>query len=292
MDEAQLTDTGLEYDRRWMIVKVPQGSSSNDVNKFMTQRQVPQMATLKTELLSRSSDEKDGKDLMLWYVDQNGERQECLVEKRNTDERRRVQVWNDVVDAIDEGDTVAQFVTRFFAQYTKDNATYRLVRAEQKSRSCAKKFSDQLHSDMKPNMDFADGFPYLLVSQQSVDDFNSKVKHANIECDRFRPNIVVTGKLEPYDEDWWNTIRIHGALFKNCKTCTRCTVPSINQNTGERDLKIAAALKEHRSGVMDGNDTTLFGVNLCGTVSDTKLQVGDLVRVLDRKEKRDYEPSE
>jgi len=67
---------------------------------------------------------------------------------------------------------------------------------------------------------FSDGFPYLLISQASLNDLNHRIymNHHKarvisqeeesisrpLGMDRFRPNIVVTG-LRPYEEDELST---------------------------------------------------------------------------------------
>jgi len=46
---------------------------------------------------------------------------------------------------------------------------------------------------------FADDFPYLLISEASLEALNDRMKQP-IEMNRFRPNFVVSG-TEPFAED-------------------------------------------------------------------------------------------
>ena len=46
---------------------------------------------------------------------------------------------------------------------------------------------------------FADGFPYLLISQASLDKLNSRLSEP-LPMNRFRPNIVVKG-CQAFAED-------------------------------------------------------------------------------------------
>ena len=48
---------------------------------------------------------------------------------------------------------------------------------------------------------FTDGFPFLLISEASLDDLNGRLA-APIPMNRFRPNLVVAG-AEPFAEDRW-----------------------------------------------------------------------------------------
>lgn len=54
---------------------------------------------------------------------------------------------------------------------------------------------------------FADGYPYLLASERSLQDLNECMK-TNVPMDRFRPNIVVEGASKPWDEDYWDQVAI------------------------------------------------------------------------------------
>src|SRR3989304_4821023 len=53
---------------------------------------------------------------------------------------------------------------------------------------------------------FADGYPILIISEESLQDLNSKLDSA-LPMNRFRPNIVLKD-CEPFAEDTWKRIRI------------------------------------------------------------------------------------
>src|SRR5688500_19187 len=60
LSSAVVTDRGLQYDRRWMLV--------NEDNEFMTQRSCAQMALLQVELLNeglRVSHKKKGSSIVI-----------------------------------------------------------------------------------------------------------------------------------------------------------------------------------------------------------------------------------
>jgi uncharacterized protein len=50
----------------------------------------------------------------------------------------------------------------------------------------------------------------------------------------FRPNVVVRGCL-PFEEDGWRSIRIRGIQYDLVKLCSRCTIPTVNLETGRKD---------------------------------------------------------
>lgn len=56
-----------------------------------------------------------------------------------------------------------------------------------------------------------------------------------MDINRFRPNIVVRGDpaMAPHAEESWRRITIGGShVFYGVKRCTRCSMPSTNQETG------------------------------------------------------------
>ena len=55
---------------------------------------------------------------------------------------------------------------------------------------------------MRAKVVFQDGFPFMLLSQESIDDLNEKlsvVGRSSVNCDHFRPNVLVSNSV-PYDE--------------------------------------------------------------------------------------------
>ena len=52
---------------------------------------------------------------------------------------------------------------------------------------------------------YADGYPYLLLSQPSLAGLNAVLQEAGVDLsvgeERFRPNITVTGTFKPFAED-------------------------------------------------------------------------------------------
>jgi uncharacterized protein YcbX len=93
-------------------------------------------------------------------------------------------------------------------------------------------------------MSFADGYPVLVCNQASLDDLNVRMPEA-IPMERFRPNLVLEG-LPAWAEDHLDTIRVGDLTLRLVKPCTRCTIPSIDQQTGLASTDPAPVLKKFR----------------------------------------------
>lgn len=304
------SDRGFEYDRKWMIVEKElkdqndsqDGTNSTDSKKiesytFVTQRKFSFMTKLHTNLIDLPITENTPqsvsgkKGVLLWYVNKKGERIEYELKSLNTTNKISVEIWREKYPAFDEGDEVSEFLNQFFIDNEGDRNNlakkeYRLVRSLEDA-SFARKSELVKDPAISSTVDFPDAFQYLLLSQQSINKF-SEVTKKSLSFDRFRPNIVISGGIPPYDEEYWNEINIGKLKFYNGKTCTRCAVPTIDQNTGERDLEISALLRKYRGGRMDGREVTLFGINLSAAKGEKgSVKVGDYVWVKSRKPK-DY----
>ena len=97
LSRAELTERGLAFDRRWMLV--------DDDGRFVTQREIPALATIGVELSSDS--------LRLVH-----DRMAPLVLSLNEPDVavRQVRVWQSDCLALDEGDHAANWLAQALAK--------------------------------------------------------------------------------------------------------------------------------------------------------------------------------
>ena len=86
LNEAEVTDRGLKYDRRWMLV--------DDSGKLLTQRVLPQMSLIKTSLDNHS---------LCFNHKLNPHLRYAVKLEGGSGERKEVVVWDDTVDAVSVG---------------------------------------------------------------------------------------------------------------------------------------------------------------------------------------------
>lgn len=85
-----------------------------------------------------------------------------------------------------------------------------------------------------PEITFADCAPYLIVSSASLDDVTSRIgSDEPMDVTKFRPNIVVSGADEAWEEDYWHKIRIGKAELVMKHNCVRCASLNIDYETGK-----------------------------------------------------------
>ena len=210
LDAARLTAAGFEFDREWMIVE-PDG-------EFVTQRELPRLALIATRLGATALQlEAPGMPALQVALDPAAPR-----------ERRKVRVWRDIVDALDESEAAAIWLSEFLG------LPLRLVRfAPEAKRLSNKEFTREHDGYAK----FADGYALLAISTASLADLNRRLAEksaAALPMNRFRPNIVPDGDdLGPYDEDRMLSLRAGDVALKPVKPCTRCQITTTDQQTAE-----------------------------------------------------------
>jgi uncharacterized protein YcbX len=138
---------------------------------------------------------------------------------------------------------------------------------------------------------FADAYPMLLTSQDSLADLNTLIGHGPNAAEgplvmaRFRPSLVVTG-APPWAEDGWRRLRIGTAVFRAVKGCDRCVLTTVDPQTAARGREPIATLARHRK--WDGK--TWFGMNLIPDTPGAVLTVGEPVEVLHEEQAADGPP--
>ncbi len=240
LSEANLTPTGLAFDREWMIV--------DQDGLFLTQRQIPHMVWITPEITPSSLKlSAPGQTTLEVSFDQP------VV-------ARTVTVWRDTLLADDMGDEAASWLNQYLAVPGKN---FRLVRFSKSAKRISSK--DWTKEVEAPNM-FSDGFAVLVATQRSLDILNERLQesgHDAVDMLRFRPNIVIED-LDAHTEDDLSTIQIKtlSGLIELAlvKPCPRCPIPNINPYTANSSPEVIDTLASYRSlPRMDG--AICFGMN-------------------------------
>ena len=126
-------------------------------------------------------------------------------------------------------------------------------------------------------LSLADTGPLLLTTTASLrqlDDWIAADHEAQpMAMQRFRPNVVVDGDLEPFVEDHWRAIEIGGVPFRFAEHCDRCVVTTIDPSTRARGKEPIRTLAKHRR--WEGK--TWFGIRIVPLAAG-EIAVADVVR--------------
>jgi uncharacterized protein YcbX len=239
VQEALLTDTGLDLDRAWMVV--------DDEGEFMSQRELPRMALIQPQLKFNDVVLRAPGMLALHL---SIDAVEVAV---------KVRCWDEEVDAFDMGNIAAQWFSDFLGR------KLRLVRFDPDFQRLSSK---QWTGGIEARNQFSDGYPVLVISEASLQAFNERMAgagHAPVGIERFRPNIVLSG-IEAHDEDRLDLLSIVAdgdapVRLKAVKPCGRCPIPNIDPKTAQVSPEVGDVLQSYRQNEMLKGAPS-FGMNL------------------------------
>ena len=243
LEVAQVTPRGLKHDRRWMLV--------DSKGNFMTQRKFPQMALLRPE-----ADENG------WIVRHalNPSWHQEVPFSLETGPETAVPIWKDSVLAVEASSATHEWFSDMLYE------------------SCRLMYMpDRSHRQIDPDyaapgevVSFADGYPLLLIGEASLEDLNTRLE-TPVGMDRFRPNLVFSGG-SAFEEDGYSRFSIGNSTFKAVKTCARCVLTTVDQQTGKKGKEPLQTLSAYRN--VEGR--VIFGMNVIPLNSET-VRVGESI---------------
>lgn len=243
ISEWDVVETGLKYDRQWMLV--------DENGQFLSQRRLPKMVLIQTRLTDSELilSAPNFSDFSLSLELKGG----AIIQST---------VWEDCCDA----QHVSNDADAWFSAILE--MPCRLVYLPTKT----KRGVDLRYANNTDRVAFSDGFPFLIVSENSLNALNSELENS-IEMARFRPNLVISG-CESYAEDSWREIRIGEIDFRLPKPCSRCSIPGINPKTADVTKEPLTMLNRLRKW----QNKIYFGQNALHN-QNGNLKVGDIVEI-------------
>jgi uncharacterized protein len=248
VDTSRVTDRGLENDRRWMIV--------DNENKFLTIREYPKMTRLQLEI------HEDG--LQINALEQSSNLK--IKFGSELDRIENVTIWNASVKANPYSHEVNHWLSEMLGGHCK------LVYMPDHS-SRPVDTTSGYHPEGKFTS-FADAYPFLLVSEESMNDLNKRLTNP-MSILRFRPNLVFAGG-DPYTEDMIEDFEINGVKFTGLENCARCGIPNVDPATGilDKDREPLKTLSKYRMS----HKNIQFGRNVVHSNTGI-IHVGDALKI-------------
>jgi hypothetical protein len=244
LQNASVRPKGLELDRRWMLI--------DESGRFLTQREHPQMALLKTSL------QHDG----LMVMDKKGREIDVPINAYNSQQKLKAQIWDDEVEVYE----VSNKHNEWFSDAMECKCKL-VFFPESNDRPV-----DPDYALNQEHVSLADGYPYLIIGQSSLDDLNSRLNEP-VPINRFRPNFVFTGG-EPFVEDNWRNFTIGKTRFAGVKPCARCVLITVDHITAKKSNEPLATLATYRK---KGNKIN-FGQNVVA-IDHHEIKEGDEIIV-------------
>lgn len=205
LEASKITQRGLEFDRRWMLV--------DEDGLFLSQRKFPELALFYPKIV--------GNTLCVSHFEIHRGSVCFPLSQKMESNAIDVMIWNDTVSALEVDEQVSAWFSEILG------FKVRLVfMPEDTLRSVDPEYAvnpDNITS-------FSDGFPFLIIGQASLNDLNSRLEHpVSIRC--FRPNLVFTGG-DAYEEEKWQYFTIGTIAFYGVKPCRRCVMTTVDPEKG------------------------------------------------------------
>lgn len=250
LTQAKVEKRGLQYDRRWVL--------ADENGTFVHQRDYPEMALLQPEIngdiMTVSHKTKEIAPMSFSM----GEPTSTPVD---------VTVWDDGCSA----KPVDKEADLWFSEII--GKSVRLLYMHEDSVRQA----DQRYAiEATDKVSFADGYPVLIISEESLALLNSKTDE-HIPMNRFRANIIVSG-AEAHEEDRLRKITIGEVEMYGVKPCARCIMTTIDVDTAQKGKEPLKSLATYRKL----GHKILFGENFIPS-NEGQVMVGDTLKVLKTK---------
>ena len=155
------------------------------------------------------------------------------------------------------------------------------------------------HEGVDEGISFADVAPYLVINTKSWESVNRRIGDRTEDYDigKFRPNIIVEGAEEEFEEDYWAEVEFgnEGAKLILTQNCARCASLNVDYKTGnvaEGDYgKVLKKMQSDRRVDPGAKWSPVFGrYGFLARIPEGKqapiIKVGDEVRVVRRNKER------
>jgi len=251
-------------------------------NEFKTARTYPKLLLIELKVHDENHVVIDAPGMRSLYV---------KLPSENDDSQLKITLHSkEEIFSLDCGDEAAKWVS----QYITDNASttgFRLGyhNAEVKNYRDLNKTHKQYTKVYKDLGSFKTGLysdltAVHMINLSSVDELNSRIEGEKIAAENFRPNVIIADAT-PWEEDNWKWIKIGDLILRNLKPTTRCTMTTINNETGERSksreplktLESYRKMKDIKGHKLEA-ESTIMGINL-GVHQEGSVNVGDNVYV-------------
>ncbi|KAK5124476.1 hypothetical protein LTR85_001693 [Meristemomyces frigidus] len=248
LDSATLTKHGFTYDRRYMILKVLEdGSYQNmavasfsEMTLFFTSITVPEDGDALKGTITITYKPPKGQqktlDIPLKPKVDGLEAMDIIMHRSPTKAHKMNREYNEWLSSC--------FGYEVVLAYLGDNLRNVLMSTSGNKQEASNGWFSSITSkatqlvvganNEQSQITFADCAPYLIVSEKSMDDVHNRLPEGQqMDITKFRPNIVISGAEEVWEEDFWGELTIGGETRVVCEhNCSRCKSINIDYATG------------------------------------------------------------
>lgn len=330
LQDGQVIKIGMAYDRQFALAQLLEISDKSNPSKkeqqwkFITQRERPQMARVRTEIWipdpslakyspDQSFTESQGFLILLFPIEKGfwGLISRLIVKmggtKLETQLRlpwnpspaqietfgykvEKMAIWRDSPDSLRMGSTFVRHDNpimeklREFLDISNPLAIFRVPADPVRNLYRCAPKKEEL--GYQAQVGFQDSYPLHIMNLASVHNLSSRLAPGKPKLNvlRFRPNIIMTGP-EAYDEDDWKMIKIGNKLYHVCSRTSRCRLPNVDPITGVKDaVEPDKTMRSFRTIDLGAPNKACLGMQMVPASEEGEICVGDCIEVLQRGE--------
>ncbi|KAL8824539.1 MAG: hypothetical protein Q9191_004986 [Dirinaria sp. TL-2023a] len=263
LSNVEVTPHGFPYDRRFMLFKVMEGDGKRKLRR-MTVTNTTEMV-LYHPRIDLPTNQNDGNGtITVEYCPPGGKSKEITMPLKPD-----VSTLETVDTALHESPAKAYIMGDKYNSWFSSNFGYpvvlvylgphlRALRGNLSPNAATKGSKKTWLSSVTENLPgwlsadvgheegitFADCAPYLVVTEESLHDVSARLpKGVGMDITKFRPNIVVSGATDCYEEDFWGGLKIIANANEDTENnemeliltnnCARCSSLNIDYATGK-----------------------------------------------------------
>ena len=253
LESAEATYRGFQYDRCYMLVKQAPKQRKMQVSEF------PEMCLFLTSIVYPTKQNPDSGKIIVTYMKPGSTEQRFLEVPLEPEikglGKMEITLHSSPTNAYNMGQKYNQWFSECFGYevilaYIGENKRELLgnlapaVAWKQQQRKRQNSWTSSLTS-MLPNignvpgveqgLNFSDVAPYLVITEKSWQNVNARLPgNETIDITKFRPNIVIEGAEEDFEEDFWAELAIGDTLkLVLTQNCVRCRSLNVDHATGK-----------------------------------------------------------
>ncbi|KAI1289230.1 Mitochondrial amidoxime-reducing component 1 [Halotydeus destructor] len=234
VDKVEMTSSGAKYgewrDRSFIVI--------NKEMRMVTLRNQPRLALAKLSI--------DGNDLIMESAGFGSARVQLKTQISPEDEVVSFRMWGKDTRAVATGEEASKWLSNLVG--TDGLRLVQFLPSMEMRPSYYFDVADGIKPDYSQMILFQDVSAFLVISEASITDFNSKLQAGQKPTDHrtWRPNVVVDN-CAPFSEDRWNYLRTDLIELKATNLCPRCAVTAVDPDSGVKDSSKLSEYKKIRS---------------------------------------------
>lgn len=266
---AELTQQGFPYDRRFMLLKVHREDPSVRYDN-MHVAYFPKMCLFTTSIVFPSQAEKTSGSVEVTYTNPEDESLRKLSVPLQPDFEQMKTIDVNMHQSQTQGYAMGEEYSKWFSScfgfevvlaYVGNNGRPVLgniapnaaarnaqlkLNEERKTTSWLPSIASSIGTtlgvlntpdptDEGYEIGFADCAPYLVASTKSLENVSERLPEGEVmDITKFRPNIILSGAEDAFEEDYWAELRLGSDAVKLHVTsnCVRCPSINVDYTTG------------------------------------------------------------